>query len=225
MTSPAKNNHERMVSLFERLKWFGRGRSSFQLFEQVLNCYSDFLSQTCVKFSLLKKPTLILIISISSPLFLLLVLKMGTGSSLDSLCLYASLVVMVWYGNLPTIKVSFSGSAIMEEKGQLFGKSGRLWSFCDDDFTMFVNIYRMSYSTSKHAFHCWLCSNVVAATDLTLLALAGIGLRQKKVESNPFHHFMKHQLPSIIYSFKITCTHSKYQNPAICTYLWICIPF
>lgn len=36
MTSSAKNNHERITSLCERLGWFGRGRSSFQLFEQVL---------------------------------------------------------------------------------------------------------------------------------------------------------------------------------------------
>lgn len=35
MTSSAKNNHEHITSLCERLGWFGRGRSSFQLFEQV----------------------------------------------------------------------------------------------------------------------------------------------------------------------------------------------
>lgn len=89
---------------------------------------------------------------------------------------------------MPTIKVSFSGSAIMEEKVQLYGKSGRLLLSRDDDFMMFVSIHRMSYSTPNHAFHCWFCSNVVAATDLTLLALAGIGLRQKKVVPNPFYH-------------------------------------
>ena len=35
MTSAAKNNHEHITSLCERHEWFGRGRSSFQLFEQV----------------------------------------------------------------------------------------------------------------------------------------------------------------------------------------------
>lgn len=40
MTSAAKNNHGRITSLCERLEWFGRGQSSFQLFEQVYleNC-------------------------------------------------------------------------------------------------------------------------------------------------------------------------------------------
>jgi len=37
MTSSAKNNHKHVTSLCERLSWFGRGRSTFQLFEQVLN--------------------------------------------------------------------------------------------------------------------------------------------------------------------------------------------
>lgn len=91
----------------------------------------------------------------------------------------------------------------MEEKGQLYGKSGRLRLSCDDDFRMFVNNYRMLDSTSKHAFHFWLCSNVVAATDLTLLALAGIGLQHKKVGPNPFHYFMKHQLPSTSTHFRL----------------------
>ncbi|XP_058183043.1 UTP--glucose-1-phosphate uridylyltransferase 3, chloroplastic isoform X3 [Rhododendron vialii] len=36
MTSSAKNNHERITSLCERLGWFGRGRSLFQFFEQPL---------------------------------------------------------------------------------------------------------------------------------------------------------------------------------------------
>lgn len=35
MTSSAKNNHQHIASLCERLGWFGRSRSSFQLFEQV----------------------------------------------------------------------------------------------------------------------------------------------------------------------------------------------
>lgn len=36
MTSSAKNNHKHITSLCETLSWFGRGRSTFQLFEQVL---------------------------------------------------------------------------------------------------------------------------------------------------------------------------------------------
>lgn len=36
MTSSAKNNHERITSLCERLGWFGRGQSHFKLFEQLL---------------------------------------------------------------------------------------------------------------------------------------------------------------------------------------------
>ena len=36
MTSSAKKNHEHVTSLCERLGWFGRGRSSFKFFEQVL---------------------------------------------------------------------------------------------------------------------------------------------------------------------------------------------
>lgn len=36
MTSSAKNNHEHIMSLCKRLGWFGRGQSSFQLFEQPL---------------------------------------------------------------------------------------------------------------------------------------------------------------------------------------------
>lgn len=41
MTSSAKKNHEHITSLCERLGWFGRGQSSFQLFEQVLSAYED----------------------------------------------------------------------------------------------------------------------------------------------------------------------------------------
>uniref|UniRef100_A0A0R0F6F4 UGP3-like C-terminal hexapeptide repeats domain-containing protein n=1 Tax=Glycine max TaxID=3847 RepID=A0A0R0F6F4_SOYBN len=36
MTSSAKNNHKHVTSLCERLSWFGRGRSTFQFFEQKL---------------------------------------------------------------------------------------------------------------------------------------------------------------------------------------------
>ncbi|GFQ07401.1 hypothetical protein PHJA_002884200 [Phtheirospermum japonicum] len=36
MTSSAKNNHNHITSLCERLRWFGRGSSSFQIFEQPL---------------------------------------------------------------------------------------------------------------------------------------------------------------------------------------------
>lgn len=36
MTSSAKNNHGHITCLCERFRWFGRGRSNFQIFEQVL---------------------------------------------------------------------------------------------------------------------------------------------------------------------------------------------
>lgn len=51
MTSSAKNNHEHITSLCERLGWFGRGRSSFQLFEQV--CSWKLLRLTFFLFELL----------------------------------------------------------------------------------------------------------------------------------------------------------------------------
>lgn len=35
MTSAAKNNHEHISLLCDKLQWFGRGQSTFQLFEQV----------------------------------------------------------------------------------------------------------------------------------------------------------------------------------------------
>lgn len=43
MTSSAKNNHEHVTSLCESHGWFGRGRSSFQLFEQVAYCICLYL--------------------------------------------------------------------------------------------------------------------------------------------------------------------------------------
>ncbi|KAK2982498.1 hypothetical protein RJ640_026341 [Escallonia rubra] len=114
MTSSAKNNHKRITSLCERLGWFGRGRSNFQLFEQPLvPAVSSENGQWLVtrQFVPVCKPG-------------------GHG--------------VIW-------KLAY-------DKGifQYFGYHGR------------------QGATVRQV------SNVVAATDLTLLALAGIGLRQGK---------------------------------------------
>lgn len=59
-----------------------------------------------------------------SLLSLLLVQKMVSGWWLENSFLYASLVVMVRYGNLPMIKAFSSIFVIMEEKAQQSDKSG-----------------------------------------------------------------------------------------------------
>lgn len=64
------------------------------------------------------------VISTSSLLFQLLMQKMGDGLFVENSHQYASLVVTVSFGNLPMIKVCFSGFAIMDAKVQLFGKLG-----------------------------------------------------------------------------------------------------
>lgn len=114
MTSPAKNNHERMVSLCERLRWFGRGRSRFQLFEQPL---------------------------------------------------------------VPAVSAE-DGEWIISRQFMPVckpGGHGVIWKLAYNKgvFQWFRNHGRKGATVRQ-------VSNVVAATDLTLLALAGIGLRQKK---------------------------------------------
>lgn len=79
------------------------------------------------------------------------------------------------------------------------GGHGAIWKLAHDKgvFKWFyghgrkgATIRQVRYSCSldlcgdlKTIFHnlSWLCSNVVAATDVTLLALAGFGLHHKKV--------------------------------------------
>lgn len=45
----------------------------------------------------------------------------------------------------------------------------------------YIILIFMNYQSIDLTWYWWLCSNVVAATDLTLLALAGIGLHHGKV--------------------------------------------
>lgn len=114
MTSSAKNNHERITSLCERLRWFGRGRSSFQLFEQPL---------------------------------------VPAVSAEDGQWLLTRRFI-------PVCKP---------------GGHGVIWKLAYDKgiFKYFRNHGRKGATVRQ-------VSNVVAATDLTLLALAGIGLRHGK---------------------------------------------
>lgn len=62
--------------------------------------------------------------SLLSLLFQLLAQKTGNGLFVDNLYQFASLVVMVRSGNLLMTRVYFSGFMIMDERVQLFGKSG-----------------------------------------------------------------------------------------------------
>lgn len=114
MTSSAKNNHKHITSLCENLRWFGRGRSSFKLFEQPL---------------------------------------VPSVSAEDGQWLVTGKFI-------PVCKP---------------GGHGVIWKLAYDKgiFQHFRN-YRRKGATVRQV------SNVVAATDLTLLALAGIGLRHGK---------------------------------------------
>ncbi|CAI0416081.1 unnamed protein product, partial [Linum tenue] len=114
MTSSAKNNHERITSLCERLKWFGRGRSNFQLFEQPL---------------------------------------VPAVSAEDGKWLVAK----------PFSPVSKPGG------------HGAIWKLAYDN-----GIFQWFYNHGRKGATVRQVSNVVAATDLTLLALAGMGLRHGK---------------------------------------------
>ncbi|XP_062092454.1 UTP--glucose-1-phosphate uridylyltransferase 3, chloroplastic isoform X2 [Humulus lupulus] len=114
MTSSAKNNHDHITSLCERLGWFGRGQSSFQLFEQPLvPAVSAEDGQWLVSktFSVVRKP----------------------------------------------------------------GGHGVIWKLAYDK-----GIFKWFYDHGRKGATVRQVSNVVAATDLTLLALAGIGLHEGK---------------------------------------------
>ncbi|KAF2319152.1 hypothetical protein GH714_013602 [Hevea brasiliensis] len=114
MTSSAKNNHERITYLCERLSWFGRGRSNFQLFEQPL------------------------------------VPAVGAEDG-------------QWLITKPFTPVSKPGG------------HGVIWKLAYDK-----GIFEWFYDHGRKGATVRQVSNVVAATDLTLLALAGIGLRRGK---------------------------------------------
>lgn len=114
MTSSAKNNHERITSLCERLGWFGRGRSSFQLFEQPL---------------------------------------VPAVSAEDG----------QWLLTKPFMPVCKPGG------------HGVIWKLAYDK-----GIFQWFYDHGRKGATVRQVSNVVAATDWTLLALAGIGLHHGK---------------------------------------------
>ncbi|KAK1284441.1 hypothetical protein QJS10_CPB21g01343 [Acorus calamus] len=112
MTSSAKNNHEHINDLCKREKWFGRGRSSFQLFEQ--------------------------------PLVPVVAAEDGQ-----------------WLINKPFTPVCKPGG------------HGAIWKLAFDK-----GIFQWFYEHGRKGATVRQVSNVVAATDLTILALAGIGLRR-----------------------------------------------
>ncbi|XP_021903908.1 UTP--glucose-1-phosphate uridylyltransferase 3, chloroplastic isoform X2 [Carica papaya] len=114
MTSSAKNNHECITSLCEKIKWFGRGRSSFQLFEQPL---------------------------------------VPAVSAKDGQWL-----------------VSEPFAAVCKPGGH-----GVIWKLAYDK-----GIFQWFYDHGRKGATVRQVGNVVAATDLTLLALAGIGLHHGK---------------------------------------------
>ncbi|KAL7214746.1 hypothetical protein ACSBR1_027016 [Camellia fascicularis] len=114
MTSSAKNNHERITSLCERLGWFGRGRSHFKLFEQPL---------------------------------------VPAVSAEDGQWL-------VTRQFMPVCKP---------------GGHGVIWKLAYDK-----GIFHWFYDHGRKGATVRQVSNVVAATDLTLMALAGIGLHHGK---------------------------------------------
>ncbi|KAL3837765.1 hypothetical protein ACJIZ3_022356 [Penstemon smallii] len=114
MTSSAKNNHGHITSLCERLRWFGRGRSSFQLFEQ--------------------------------PLVPAVTAEDGQ-----------------WVVTRPFVPVCKPGG------------HGVIWKLAHDK-----GVFKWFQSHARKGATVRQISNVVAATDLTLLALAGIGLRHGK---------------------------------------------
>ncbi|XP_057523230.1 UTP--glucose-1-phosphate uridylyltransferase 3, chloroplastic [Amaranthus tricolor] len=114
MTSAAKNNHERISSLCEKLQWFGRGRSTFQLFEQ--------------------------------PLVPAISAKDGE-----------------WLVSEPFTPVCKPGG------------HGVIWKLAYDK-----GVFQWFYKHGRRGATVRQVSNVVAATDLTLLALAGVGLHRGK---------------------------------------------
>ncbi|KAK9742332.1 hypothetical protein RND81_03G164700 [Saponaria officinalis] len=114
MTSAAKNNHERISTLLEKLKWFGRGRSKFHLFEQPL---------------------------------------VPAISARDG----------EWLISEPFTPVCKPGG------------HGVIWKLAHDK-----GVFQWFYNHGRKGATVRQVSNVVAATDLTLLALAGIGLHHGK---------------------------------------------
>ncbi|WOK95503.1 UTP--glucose-1-phosphate uridylyltransferase 3, chloroplastic [Canna indica] len=114
MTSSVKNNHNHIIALCEKFRWFGRGQENFELFEQ--------------------------------PLVPVLAAENGR-----------------WLITKPLSPVCKPGG------------HGAIWKLAVDRC-----IFQWFYSHRRKGATIRQVSNVVAATDLTLLALAGIGLRYNK---------------------------------------------
>lgn len=114
MTSAAKSNHERVTTLCEELRWFGRGRSKFKLFEQPL---------------------------------------VPAVSAEDG----------QWLAGRPFKPVCKPGG------------HGVIWKLAYNE-----GVFQWFHDHGRRGATVRQVSNVVAATDVTLLALAGIGLRQGK---------------------------------------------
>ncbi|KAM3375870.1 UTP-glucose-1-phosphate uridylyltransferase 3, chloroplastic isoform X2 [Capsicum galapagoense] len=114
MTSAAKSNHEHVTSLCQGLRWFGRGRSKFKLFEQPL---------------------------------------VPAVSAEDG----------QWLASRPFKPVCKPGG------------HGVIWKLAYNE-----GVFQWFHDHGRRGATVRQVSNVVAATDVTLLALAGIGLRQGK---------------------------------------------
>ncbi|KAK9159152.1 hypothetical protein Scep_005726 [Stephania cephalantha] len=114
MTSSAKRNHEHIKSLCERHQWFGRGQSSFRLFEQPL---------------------------------------VPAISAEDG----------QWLVTAPFTPVAKPGG------------HGVIWKLAHDK-----GVFQWFFAHGRKGATVRQVSNVVAGTDLTMISLAGIGLRQGK---------------------------------------------
>ncbi|KAK0592486.1 hypothetical protein LWI29_020045 [Acer saccharum] len=114
MTSSAKNNHKRITALCERIGWFGRGQSNFQLFEQPL---------------------------------------------------------------VPAVSAEDGQWLVMKPFAPVCkpGGHGVIWKLAYDK-----GVFKWFHDHGRKGATVRQVSNVVAATDLTLLALAGIGLHHGK---------------------------------------------
>lgn len=97
---------------------------------------------------------------------------MAIGLSEDLLTQYVNLEVMVQYGNWPMIKGFLNGFKVMQGKELPLDKLG--WFY---HYDLSVILEMDNVLILRHY------SNVVAATDITLLALAGIGLRHGKART------------------------------------------
>lgn len=183
MTSSVKNNHEHVTALCERLNWFGRGRQNFEFFEQVLFWKSLWLSLSMKLFSSLfvrhknttfrKSDWKFLVCLFHSLWSQLWLPKMASGWLADHSFQYANLVVMAQFGNLHMTKAYSNGSIAMEEKVQLCGKSGNVWTLCKYLFKKKkLNFMQISWNLS----HWQTCCFIVEPNYVGLLLLLAVML-------------------------------------------------